>query len=743
MPAHLRSRLPPFFSWKNLGIDLAAFLSALLGLVLFLLLIPLITYTYFAKDLESPEKIMNKNDGGVILYDRSGSPFFTLFEAKHKTFAPLSEISPNLIHALIASEDRDFYSHPGFSLKAIIRSVISDIKRRELLYGGSTITQQLVKNALLNPQKNFLRKYQEAVLAYEIERRFTKEQILEMYLNSIYFGEGAFGAEEAAYTYFDKGAKDLSPAESALLVGILPAPSDLSPLTYGIEKSREHQKAVLQKMLDQKYISKSEKEQAENEELLLNPQNRFADFDGAHFAFMVRDELIKKYGEEMVARSGFKVKTTLDMEKQRFAQKTVIDQVQNLAVNNVTNGAVVVLDPKTGQILAVVGSIDWDTPGFGKVNVATSPRQPGSAFKPLVYSVALERGLITPATILKDQPATYGGNFETPYQPKNYDDRFRGLVTVRRALANSLNVPAVEVISKLGVSDAIKKAHQFGITTLEDYNRFGLSLVLGAGEVKLVDLTSAYAVFANQGFKNEATTILEIRDKENKVIYALEPNPQLVLKPEAAFLISSILSDNGARAEMFGDALTISRPAAVKTGTTENYRDSLTVGYTSSLVIGVWVGNNDGSSMDNVAGSLGAAPIWKTLMEKFLEGSPVENFNPPEGVIALYNCSPGGKSYQEYFIKGTELKEFCPNPPPPSQPIATPSPTQPQPTNTPPTNPAKSKSKKATFANCPIDKFGFFCYYQNALSGNTLGNIKGVDGTSAQAGEPIPYWARL
>lgn len=642
------------------------------AIVAFLAFIPIFTYVYFAKDLTSKEGIMNKNDTGVILLDRNNKPFFSLYDAKQKDFVPMSQIPKSTQLAVIAAEDKDFYYHPGFSIKSIIRSVIMDIQHQGLKYGGSTITQQLVKNSLLTSKKDFLRKYQEVVLAQEIDRRYSKAEILEMYLNSVYFGQGSFGVEEATQTYFGKDAQDLDLAESATLAALLPEPSKLSPFVDGQDELIKRQKIVLQKMVEQKYISRAQQDSAGKKQLnFTSPQNDLNKL-APHFAMMVRDQLDEKYGEEVVARSGFRVKTSLDLDWQQFAEKAVADQVKKLAVNRVSNGAAVVMDPKTGEIRAMVGSKDWYDDKFGKVNVTLSARPPGSSFKPIVYSAAFEKLLITPATILHDQPTTYSIKGSPPYSPKDFDGKFRGPVTVRRALSNSLNVPAVEVMNKVGVQSALEMAHRLGITTLQDTDRYGLSLVLGAGEIRLVDLTAVYSVFANNGLRVDPTAILEIDDKLGHQIYQHQPQPQKVLEPDIAFLITSILSDNFARKEEFGDVLTISRPAAVKTGTTEDFKDSLTMGYTPTLTIGVWVGNNDNTPMDNIAGALGAAPIWKALMEKFLSGTPIEAFKPPSELVAISFCEASG-SAKEYFIRGTEPKDKClfPKPATPSaQPVA-------------------------------------------------------------------------
>lgn len=637
---------------------------AIIGLFIF---IPIFTYLYFANDLQTKDSIMNKNDTGVILLDRNDKPFFTFYQAKQRTFIPLPEMPEHMTKAAIASEDKDFYNHSGYSLPSIIRAFFLDLTHGKILYGGSTITQQLVKNALLNSNRNYLRKVQEVILSQEVERRYSKDEILEMYLNSVYFGEGAFGIENAAQNYFGKHARDLTIAEQAFLAGILPSPSKFSPFSGDYKAGKTRQDLVLQKMYEQNYITKEEKEKAQKEKLTFRPAPASLNATAPHFALMIRDELIKKYGEETIARSGFKVKTTIDLNWQKEAEKEVARHVETLKGNAATNGSAVVMDPKTGDVKALVGSKDWYDKKFGTVNMVTTPRSVGSSFKPIVYAAALEKRLITPATLLNDSPTT----FTEGYKPQNYDHKFRGPVTVRRALSNSLNVPAVLVMQKVGLISALEKSRELGITSLREpsYYGSGLSVVLGAGEVSLLEMADVYSTFANNGTRPEVRTILTITDKSNKAIYTSKVKTKHALEPQAAFLISSILSDNKARSEVFGDLLTISRPAAVKTGTAENYRDALTLGYTPSLVIGVWVGNNDNQPMDTVAGSLGAAPIWKNLMEKFTAGTAVEAFAPPSGIVQFTGCTNGqlfasrspiaSASANEYFIRGTEPTMRC------------------------------------------------------------------------------------
>lgn len=628
-----------------------------------IVLIPLFTYLYFIRDLTSKENIITRKNSGIILLDRNNKPFFSFYEAKSKNTVSIDQIPEITKKAVISIEDKNFYQHNGFSIEGLARAILANIEEERFSQGGSTITQQLVKNTLLSPEKSLLRKYQELVLALEIERRFSKDDILEMYLNTVYFGEGAFGIQDAAQAYFGKDAKNLTLAESALLAAILPAPSALSPLTGDAQRAFDRQELVLRLMEEQGYITRQERLAAEQEKIIFHPRRQDINEQAPHFALMVKDELIRRYGEQTVARSGFRVRTTIDIEKQKFAEKIVSNQVQRLKQNRATNAATVAIDPKTGEILVLVGSHSWFDDVNGKINMATSPRQPGSSFKPIVYAKAFEERAITPATVLEDKPITYPDG----YKPKNYDGRYRGQILARFALANSLNIPSIHVLEKIGIPSALEMAKRMGITTLKNPSNYGLSLVLGSAEVPLIEMTSAFGVFANEGKLATRTTILEIRDKKGKLIYSYTPSTKLILDPRIAFMISSILSDSLARAPTFGNALNLSRPAAVKTGTTEDFKDALTIGYTPSLVIGVWVGNNDYTPMDSVAGSLGAAPIWRQLMENFLSGTPVERFLPPTNILRVMVCKENGlraetatsSAYMEYFLPGTIPTKSC------------------------------------------------------------------------------------
>ncbi len=645
------------------------FFPIFFAVVIFLVGIPVATYHYFARDLQSQELLMNRNETGLILYDNEGEPFFNFYEAKSKEEISLEAVPQHMQDAVVAIEDKNFYEHQGYSIPGIVRSFFTNLREKEITQGGSTITQQLVKNSLLSPERSYLRKYQEVVLAQEIERRYSKKDILEMYLNSVYFGEGAFGVEQAARTYFNKSAQELSLAESALLAGILPAPSALSPITGDYELAKSRQRLVLESMKDQQFITEEEFVQAVEEPLAFSEITPDINSIAPHFALLVRQSLIERYGEEEVVRYGMKVHTTLDRDLQIYAEEAAARQVEALASQNVTNSAVVVIDPDTRAVRAMVGSIDWMNNEFGKVNVAISPRQPGSSFKPFVYAKALEMGVITPVTVLHDKKTVFTGG----YSPENYDRTFRGLVTVRRALANSLNIPAVEVMTRIGVENGLEMAKRLGIESLKSADSYGPALVLGTGEISLLEMTNAYATFAAEGTYEDSFMVTQIEDKYGNVVYERQSEPRQVLDPEIAYVITSILSDRNARREAFGNTLDTAIPAAVKTGTTDSYKDSWTIGYTPKVVVGVWVGNNDNQPMAQIAGSLGAAPIWRAVIEYASQDYGSLAFHAPQGVVRERVCpnglrvppnAPANFGYTEYFIEGSVPTSVCSYSPP-------------------------------------------------------------------------------
>lgn len=650
-----------------------------------LIFIAIITTISFAGALGSKEALMNRNSTGVTLLDRNGKAFYSFNNAHNDTYVQLKDIAPIAQKAVVSSEDKNFYSHPGFSIIGIGNAIYQNLIRVGGGGGGSTLTQQMVKNALLSQERSIFRKYQELVLSIEVERRYSKDEILEMYLNSAYFGEGAFGIEDASKAYFGKSAKDLDNAEATMLVGLLPAPSAYSPITGDPVKAKQRQKYVLNRMKEDGVLNEEQVTAAYDKQLAYADQKEDAVPDAPHFALMVKDWLEEKYGEEKVARSGYKVTTTLDIDAQGKAQAAVKQQVDRLKNSKVSNGSAVAVDPRNGEILALVGSADWNNEVNGKVNMTTATRQPGSSFKPLVYATGIEDRKMTAATIFNDKKTDFGGG----YSPNNYDGRFRGDVTLRRALSNSLNVPAVEAMRQVGISSVIKNAKEAGLTTLnqsaEDY---GLPLALGSGQARLTEMTNAYATFGNEGKKNDLQMVLNIVNKNKEKIYESKPVAAQVWSPGTAFIISSILSDNAARSEVFGNSLTVSanRPVAVKTGTTEDYRDAWTIGYTPSLAIGVWIGNNDNAPMSSVAGSSGSGPIWLNLMRQLLGNKAVEKFNQPSTVVSRDVCkgdgalapSKGDNTYSEFFLTGTLPTKTCNEPKQEQKPDTT----QPTPTPT-------------------------------------------------------------
>ena len=464
------------------------------GFAIVMLVIPIATYIYFGRDLVSKETIMNKKNEGVVLLDRNEKPFFTLFDARTRNPIALKDLPEYTRQAFIAVEDRDFYRHPGFSVSGIGRAIRQNLLSESYAQGGSTISQQLMKNTILSPDKKLLRKYQELVLALELERKYSKDDILEMYLNTTYFGEGAVGIQDAARRYFSKDASDLTLSESTLLAGVIRSPSALSPISGDFKAALKRKDLILQLMRDQKFITEEQKIKAQKEKIELNPTEKEINEEAVHFALMIQDMLIEEYGERDVANAGFVVKTTIDLDLQKKAQEAVAAQVERLSASSVTNGAAVAIDPTTGEVLALVGSHDYADEKNGRINMAIRPRQPGSSFKPIIYAKALDGHLITASTQLTDEEVEFGD-----YKPKNYDNKFRGKVLVRYALANSLNIPAVHVMNMVGITNGIKMARSLGITTLSDEVDYGLPLVLGAAEIPLIEMANAYAVFADAG----------------------------------------------------------------------------------------------------------------------------------------------------------------------------------------------------------------------------------------------------
>ena len=658
-------------SWKKRIIVIAL---PILGI---LILIPLATYAYYAQDIADPERLMNRNQTGVVLMDKDGQEFYRNGTAENRKLVPLDQISDNVEKALIASEDKDFYKHKGFSIDGIFRAIFGTITSQEAYGGGSTLTQQLAKNTLLSADRSFLRKYQELAISIAIEQRYNKDEILDMYLNSVFFGGTDFGIEEAAKTYFNKSPNDLTLAESTMLIGILPSPNAYSPTNGNATYAKERQTYVLKRMVEDGFITQAESDAASAVQLAYAPPEQTEESHAQHFALMVIDELNKKYGEEAVLRSGFRVKTTLDLDWQKQAESIVATQGTINARGKGDSAALVAIDPKTGEIRALVGSPDWNNAEFGKINFATNARQPGSSFKPIYFTEALNKKQITPATIIRDEATDFNG-----YKPNNYDFKFRGDITVRNALAQSLNIPAVKVMQELGIDDALSTAKRMGITTLgTDSSKYGLSLALGAGEVTPLEMTNAYAAFANGGRQYKPTTLLSVDNKFGANRYTHTPVSERVTSTEASFLISDILSDNSARAPTFGSSLNTSRDTAVKTGSTDDNRDAWTIGYTPTIAVGVWVGNHANEIMTS-GGSGMAGPIWRKSIEVFFKDVANEQFTQPGTVQQASMCrgtekralNDGSNTFREFFITGTVPSATC-NASTPQPEVTTPPPT--------------------------------------------------------------------
>lgn len=634
-----------------------------LPLIAFLVVIPVATYAYYANDISDQERLMNRNNTGIVLLDKNGQKFYSLGRAEKRDIIPLDQISDTTKSALLASEDKDFYKHGGFSFTSIAKALYANVAARDATgYGGSTLTQQLAKNTLLTANQTFLRKYQELAISIAIEQQYTKDEILDMYLNSVYFGENAFGIEDAAKTYFGKEPKDLTLAESSMLVGVLPAPSAYSPISGSAEYAKERQTIVLTRMVNNKFITEDQKQAALSEELAYSTAAEDENNLAPHFAEMVLEELNKKYGEERVARSGYQVQTTLDITMQKQLQESVDSNIRFIERNGGSNASAVAIDPKTGDLRALVGSADYSNEEWGKVNMVTTARQPGSSFKPIYYAEALAKGVVTPATILEDVPTDFGG-----YKPLNANRTFSGDVSVRSAISRSLNIPSVKVMEKLGVNESVIAAKRMGIS-IDDKTDYGLSLALGSVEASLLEMTNAYAAFANEGQQFNPTIITQINNKYDKAIFvAKQEKPKEVQTKQGSYLISSILSDANARAPIFGSSLTVpGRTAAVKTGTTDNSRDAWTIGYTPQMVVGVWVGNNNNEIMQN-GGSGMAGPIWVRAMQKLSANIPNEPFPVPAGVVQRAVCyangglanTAGAGTYNEYFLGSALPKETC------------------------------------------------------------------------------------
>lgn len=640
---------------KQIGLLIATL--AVLGLVFIV-----IAFLFYAGQLPDPTVIAARRvNESTKIYDRAEQTIlYDIHGEENRTVIPWEQIPDSVKKATLASEDSEFYNHKGVDFKGIARAFYKDLTSFSASQGGSTITQQLIKKSLLGSEKTLGRKVKEFVLSIQVERKFSKDQILWMYLNQIPYGSSAYGIESASQTYFGKPAKDLDLADSALLAAMIKAPSYYSPYGNHFKDLIDRRNYVLERMKNLGFITITDYNKATKESPAISPSHD--SIQAPHFVIMVKDYLVKKYGEDMVENGGLKVVTTLDTNLQKIAEDAVTKYAKiNTDKYKAYNAALVAADPRTGQILAMVGSKDYFgkpepdgcTPGStckfeGNFNVAIASRQPGSSFKPFAYATAFSKGF-PDSTILFDLPTEFNPNCSPSatgikdssgqdcYNPRDYDGLYRGPVTMRQAISQSLNIPSVETLYLAGVDNTIDTAHKMGITTLNDRSRYGLSLVLGGGEVRLVDMVAAYGVFANDGTRITQSFIQKVITSDGTVLEEYKKDEGRVLDPQIARLISDVLSDNNSRGPIFGYNSSLyfpDRQVAAKTGTTQENRDGWLIGYTPSLVAGVWTGNNDNTSMTKQGAGISAAgPMWHEFMAKALANTPPEQFIKPDPII--------------------------------------------------------------------------------------------------------------
>ncbi len=656
----LAARLKKFFSKKITRFQKLRFKKRVSIVAVLLVALALLFYFYYFifRTLPSPNQLGTREPQvSTKIYDRNGILLYKIYKDQNRTIVPLTQIPVHVRLATLAAEDAEFYNHPGFSVRGISRALVQDIQTGSL-QGGSTITQQLVKNVLLSPEKTITRKIKEIILSVEVEATYTKDQILEMYLNQISYGGTAYGIEAAAEQYFGKNVQDLDLAEAAYLAGLTKSPTSYSPYGQNPEAGFEREREVLHLMVINKFITRDQESAAVQEKLIFVP-NR-SEIKAPHFVMYVRSLLVNKYGEEMVEKGGLEVITSLDLRMEELAEKIVNEEVTNLKGLNVGNGDALVLNPQTGEILAMVGSADYfDAARDGQVNVLLRLRQPGSSIKVVNYAYALSRGGYTPASIINDSPITYVTPGSPPYTPVNYDGKFKGNITLRSALAQSRNIPAVKVLASYGVEKMIIQGQEMGITSWDDPSQFGLSLTLGGGGVTALDLSKVYSTLANYGKRPDILPILQVKDYKGKVLEKNSPVTTQVLDARVTFTLTDILKDNNARSPEFGlsSYLVIKNhpEVAVKTGTSNDLRDNWAAGYNQNFLVITWVGNNDNSPMSRIAsGITGASPIWNKIMSALLNGQPSIDWKVPEGIVKI-NCP--GKS--EWFLEGKAPANYC------------------------------------------------------------------------------------
>lgn len=616
------------------------FKSTVLFSLMFLFVGSALVYYFIFKDLPSPQELITRRQNvSTKIYDRNGILLYTIYKDQNRTPIELSHVPQHVRLATLAAEDAEFYSHPGISVKGIARAISKDLSQGKL-QGGSTITQQLVKNALLSSEKTLIRKLREAVLSIQVESNFTKDQILEMYLNEVGYGGTIYGIDQAARIYFGKSVENLNLPEAALLAGLPQSPSKFSPFGAHPELSFSRQREILHLMKINKFITQEDEDVALSETITFAPDR--SQILAPHFVMYAKEQLIDRFGEELVQQGGLEVTTTLDYNIQKLAETVVADEIKKLRPLRVGNAAVVVTDPKTGEILAMVGSHDYfDAANDGNVNVTTRARQPGSSIKVVNYAYALSSGLTLSSTV-DDNPITFKIPGSASYTPKNYDGHYRGRITIRSALAESRNIPAVKILSTYGVDKMIDLGQSMGITTWNDRSRFGLSLTLGGGETKLIDMAEVYGTIANYGVHTDLSAVKEVKNYNSRIIFSDQgrfiKNQEQVLDPRVAYLLIDVLKDNTARSPAFGSSsmLVVQKhpEVAVKTGTSNELRDNLTIGFNQDFLIAVWVGNNDNTPMSRIAsGITGAAPIWNKIISGLLANSDSLDWQIPDRMV--------------------------------------------------------------------------------------------------------------
>ncbi len=657
---------------------LSFFGLVVLGVATFLFM-----FAWYSRELPKPGEVVRKEGFSSKIYDRNNNLLYDLYEEERRNPVTIAQIPSDLKNATVAIEDKDFYKHGGFDFMTILRIPYNLIFRGGRVVGGSTLTQQLVKNVFLTNEKTLTRKFKEFVISIQIERKFSKDQILEMYFNESPYGGNGWGVGTAVEMYFNKPINELSLLESAFLAGLPQRPSVYSPYSGALDDDGKpywqmRTRAVLTAMKENGYITEAAYQDALASIESLKFERSAAEIKAPHFVFYVRSQLEEMFGSELVSKGGLKVTTSLDWQLQEKAQASVTEEVEGVKKYHISNGAALAMNPKTGEILAMVGSKDYfDSEIGGQFNVVVDGlRQPGSSIKPITYLAMIQKGY-NPASMLMDVETTFNHNDrEQPYKPKNYDGKFRGPVSLRESLGSSLNIPAVKSLAIVGLDNFLNLAYNMGLKTLEptpeNLKRFGLAVTLGGAEIKMLDLVTAYCAFANGGLRIEPVAILKVEDQNGRILYEHHQiEGQRVIDQGETFIINDILSDNNARLLAFGanSLLNTGKPIAVKTGTTNSMKDNWTIGWSQDVIVGTWVGNNDGTAMSYVAsGITGASPIWRRIIFSALDlGYQAPAWTMPDNVEKVeLDAISGFRSHDnfptkfDYIIKGSLSNELDP-----------------------------------------------------------------------------------